>query len=85
MLNASSHSLYPGTAHRQGRLHVNQSGDAGNRENRPIPHRPDVQRRMSDLYTTGVPLPFDCVIAREIEDREAADCLHRYLPGGRES
>ena len=35
--------------------------------------RPDVQRRMGDLYTTGVPLPFDCVIAREIEDREAAE------------
>ena len=35
--------------------------------------RPDVQRRMGDLYATGVPLPFDCVIAREIEDREAAE------------
>ncbi len=35
--------------------------------------RPDVQRRMRELYTTGVPLPFDCVIAREIEDREAND------------
>ena len=35
--------------------------------------RPDVQRRMGDLYTTGVPLPFDCVIAREIEDREAVE------------
>ena len=34
--------------------------------------RPDVQRRMSDLHTTGVPIPFDCLIAREIEDREAA-------------
>ena len=30
--------------------------------------RPDVQRRMGELYSTGVPLPFDCVIAREIED-----------------
>ncbi len=41
--------------------------------------RADVQRRMGALYTTGVPLPFDCVIAREIEDREAAeieDALH---------
>ena len=28
--------------------------------------RDDVRRRMSDLYTTGVPLPFDCVVAREI-------------------
>ena len=35
--------------------------------------RPDVQRRMADLYTTGVPLPFDCIIAREIQDREAAE------------
>ena len=35
--------------------------------------RPDVQRRMGDLYTTGVPLPFDCIIAWEIEGREAAD------------
>ena len=35
--------------------------------------KPDVQRRMGELYTTGVPLPFDCVIAREIEDREAAE------------
>ena len=35
--------------------------------------RPDVQRRMGDLYTTGVPLPFDCVIAREIVDREAVE------------
>ena len=33
--------------------------------------RDDVRRRMSDLYTTGVPLPFECVAAREIEDREA--------------
>lgn len=35
--------------------------------------RPDVQRRMGDLYTTGVPLPFDCVIARQIEDHQAAE------------
>ena len=38
-----------------------------------ITDRPDVQRRMADLYTTGVPLPFDCVIAREIEGREAVE------------
>ena len=38
--------------------------------------RDDVKRRMSDLYTTGVPLPFECVAAREIEDREAADIAH---------
>ena len=35
--------------------------------------RPDVQRRMGELYSTGVPLPFDCVIAREIEDRDAVE------------
>ena len=29
--------------------------------------RPDVQQRMRDLYTTGTPLPFDCVIAWQIE------------------
>ncbi len=34
--------------------------------------RDDVQRRMSELYSTGVPLPFDCVIARQISDIEAA-------------
>ena len=33
----------------------------------------DVQKRMGELYSTGVPLPFDCVIAREIEDRNAAE------------
>ena len=32
-----------------------------------------VQHRMGQLYTTGVPLPFDCVIAREIEGRDAAE------------
>ena len=35
--------------------------------------RDDVQRRMSDLYTTGVPLPFECVAARAIKDREALE------------
>ena len=35
--------------------------------------RADVQNRMGDLYTTGVPLPFECVIAREIEGRGAAE------------
>ncbi len=35
--------------------------------------RPDVRRRMADLYTTGVPLPFDCVIARAIEGMAASD------------
>ena len=35
--------------------------------------RDDVQRRMSDLYSTGVPLPFECVVARELDDQAAAD------------
>ena len=35
--------------------------------------RDDVQHRIRDLYTTGVPLPFECVIAREIKDRAAVD------------
>ena len=34
--------------------------------------REDVQRRMTELYSTGVPFPFDCVIARQIEVTEAA-------------
>ena len=34
--------------------------------------REDVQRRMAELYSTGVPFPFDCVIARQIEVTEAA-------------
>ena len=32
--------------------------------------KPDVQRRMAKLYSTGVSFPFDCAIAREIQDRE---------------
>ena len=35
--------------------------------------RDDVQRRMADLYTTGVPLPFECAVAREIDGREALE------------
>ena len=38
--------------------------------------RDDVQRRMSDLYTTGVPLRFECVAARAIEDTEALVVSH---------
>ena len=33
----------------------------------------DLQLRMRQLYTTGVPLPFECVIARRMEGREAAE------------
>ena len=35
--------------------------------------RANVQHRMGELYSTGVPLPFDCVIAREIEGRKAGE------------
>ena len=35
--------------------------------------RADVQQRMKELYSTGVPLPFECVIAKRIEDRAAAE------------
>ena len=41
--------------------------------------RDDVQRRMNELYSTGVPLPFECAIARQLEDVEALrveDALH---------
>ena len=38
-----------------------------------IPDRTDVQLRMSELYSTGVPLPCECVIAQQIEDRVAAE------------
>ncbi len=33
----------------------------------------EVQKRMGELYSTGVPLPFDCVIAREIEGIDAGE------------
>ena len=36
-------------------------------------NKDDVQRRMNELYDTGVPLPFECVIAKQIEGREAAE------------
>ena len=40
--------------------------------------REDPQVRMNELYTTGVPLPFECAIAKQIED-EHADQLERAL------
>ena len=33
----------------------------------------EVQTRMGELYSTGVPLPFDCVVAREIEGIDAGE------------
>ena len=35
--------------------------------------QPDVQARMRQLYSTGVPLPFECVVARRVDDRSASD------------
>ena len=34
-------------------------------------NRDDPQVRMNELYTTGVPLPFECAIAVETDDKEA--------------
>ena len=42
--------------------------------------RNDVQQRMNELFTTGVPFPFECIIAKEIEGRDAGaveDALHK--------
>lgn len=37
----------------------------------------DVEKRMSQLYSTGVPLPFECVYAVEVEDcSEVEKALH---------
>ena len=40
--------------------------------------RDDLQARMGELYTTGVPLPFDCTIAVEVENKgdELEKALH---------
>ena len=35
--------------------------------------RDDPQLRMGDLYTTGVPLPFDCELAMEVGDETAVE------------
>ena len=35
--------------------------------------RPDVKQRMADLYSTGTPLPFDCILAWEFEGANAAE------------
>ncbi len=35
--------------------------------------RDDVQRRMSELYSTGVPLPYECTMALQVEGREASE------------
>ena len=40
--------------------------------------REDPQVRMNELYTTGVPLPFECAIAVKVED-ERADELEKVL------
>ncbi|MGB0343128.1 MAG: GIY-YIG nuclease family protein [Parvibaculales bacterium] len=40
--------------------------------------RDDPQLRMGDLYTSGVPLPFDCELAVQVEDESAVEAaLHQ--------
>lgn len=44
----------------------------------------DMALRMSQLYTTGVPVPFECVYACEVRDcREVEDALHTAFGGTR--
>ena len=41
--------------------------------------------RMNELYTTGVPLPFECPIAVEVDDEQAGrldKALHPMFPNG---
>lgn len=39
--------------------------------------RDDMQQRLNELFTTGVPVPFDCVFACEVDDCKAVeDALH---------
>lgn len=43
-----------------------------------------VKSRMSALYTTGVPVPFKCEFAMQVDDaREQEDKLHRLFKGAR--
>ena len=39
--------------------------------------RADPRRRMGELYTTGVPLPFECELAVAVENDALEDALHR--------
>lgn len=42
-----------------------------------ITNQDDVQSRMAQLYTTGVPVPFECVYAAEVNDPAAVEkALH---------
>lgn len=41
--------------------------------------RDDLGARMRELHTTGVPLPFDCAIAVEIQGQEEGDKLEKAL------
>ena len=48
--------------------------------------RDDVQQRMNDLFTTGVPFPFECVMAKEVEGMTAGQvesALHRAFAPNR--
>lgn len=44
----------------------------------------DINQRLSSLYSTGVPLPFKCVYAKEVEDMDyAEEKLHAGLGSAR--
>jgi hypothetical protein len=39
--------------------------------------RGDIQQRMNELFTTGVPVPFECAFACDVDDCEAVEkALH---------
>ena len=44
-----------------------------------ITNRADIQDRMNDLYSTGVPLPFDCIIAWELASHVTASDVEQAL------
>lgn len=49
-----------------------------------ITTRDEVQLRMSELYTTGVPLPFECVYAGKVENpKKVEGALHHAFSNSR--
>ena len=44
-------------------------------------NRSEVEKRMSELYTTGVPLPFECVFAGKVENPKMVEAAlhHAFL------
>ena len=42
-----------------------------------ITEREDLKQRLKELFSTGVPLPFDCVYAAKVKDyKEVEKALH---------